>query len=125
MSNTKTNLSAVDLSATADGRKYYNNYVPETLDISSAVDTSIISAFERITGDTESAKALASAVIYTSKEQGLDPMTILDEFLKLTPGQLDAYLCAFLNLSRVGTSFLGIRTAPATNKYITRSIIKK
>lgn len=124
--STNTNLSTIDLSVNVtDGREYYNNYVPTSIDISSAVDTSIVSAFERITGDKDSAKSLASAVIYTSKEQGLDPMVTLDEFLKLTPGQLDAYLCAFLNQSRVGTSYLGIRTSPATNKYVTRSIIKK
>jgi hypothetical protein len=56
--------------------------------------------------------------------QNIDPMAILSQFENLPKGQLNAYLAAFLNISRAPTSSLGINTGTkATSTYITRSII--
>jgi len=117
-----TNISGVNLNTTTDADKYFNNFFKQTIDISPAQDDAIVSFFQSITDNKESATALASAVIYTSKQQQTDPMLILDEFKKLDKGQLDAYLCMFLNLNRIGTSLLGINTQPIKSKYVERSI---
>jgi len=57
-----------------------------------------------------------------AEKQGIDPMVTLDNFKRLPPGNLDEYTAAFLNLERVGTSFIGIRVAPVINKYVQRLI---
>jgi len=40
-----------------------------------------------VTGDVDSGKALAATVIYTALSQGLDPMSLVDEFKKLKSGR--------------------------------------
>lgn len=117
-----TNLTGINLDTTTDVDKYFNNFFKQTIDISPLQNDAIVSFFETVTDNRESAVALASAVIYTSKQQQADPMQILDEFKKLNKGQLNAYLCMFLNLNRIGTSLLGVNTTPVKSKYVERSI---
>ena len=120
-----TNLSSVNLNAIVEqnSNKYFNNFFEIPVEVSSNVDAAIIGFFERTTEDTESARQLASAVIYTSVRQGLNPMETLVEFQKVAPGELDAYTAMFLNFDRVGTSYLGLTNAPKINKYVQRSIL--
>jgi hypothetical protein len=122
--HTPTNLNAVDLNRLGgDGTKYFNNFFDIPITISSAADDAILSFFEKIADNKDSAVALSSAVIYTSKVQGIDPMAILDEFKKLSKDQLRPYIAYFLNLSRIGTSLIGVQTVPVRNKYVTRTIL--
>lgn len=125
MSTYKTNLSGINVNAfgARDVDQYFNNFFESTIQVSSNVDTSIIGYFETVTATKEAARALASAVIYTSLKQGLNPMNTLDEFKKLSPGEINAYLAMFLNFERKGTSYLGITNQPTINKYISRTII--
>lgn len=102
---------------------YFNNFFNSNYTISQNVDDTIIGYFQTITGDRESGITLASAVLYTAQTQGIDPMVIIDEFRKLKPNELTAYLTMFLNLNRVSTSLLGLSNSPQTNKYITRAIL--
>jgi len=119
-----TNLAQINLNAFAprDSNKYFNNFFEIPVEVSSNVDAAIIAYFEQIADNKESARALASAVIYTSVKQGLNPMETLKEFQRLPPGELDAYTAMFLNFERKGTSYLGISNQPQMNKYIQRSI---
>ena len=119
-----TNLSQINLNpfAPRDANKYFNNFFEIPVEVSSNVDAAIIAYFEQITDNKESARALASAVIYTSVKQGLNPMETLKEFQRLPEGELDAYTAMFLNFERKGTSYLGISNQPQMNKYIQRSI---
>lgn len=102
---------------------YFNNYFASTLDVAGNVNDSLIAFFERIADNRESAIALASAVVYTSQAQGTDPMEMLNEFANMEKNKLNAYLCMFLNLNRVGTSYLGINNQPMRNKYVQRTIL--
>ena len=93
-----------------------------------AIDTNTINPpevehFEQIADNKESARALASAVIYTAIKQGINPMSALDEFRKVPLGDLNTYTALFLNFERIGTSFLGIKNRPQTSKYVTRAIL--
>lgn len=119
------NLSAVQLNNSSNISTFYNNIVsgPE-LPISPNINSALIAEFEKITGNKQSALILASAVIFTCQQQRLDVMQTLDEFVKLgKTNSLNEYLCVFLNLSRIGTSYLGIKTTPSTNKYVNRTIL--
>ena len=83
----------------------------------------VVSYFEKVTANKESALALSSAVIYTARVQNMDVMAVLDEFKKLNKTQLTPYISYFLNLSRVGTSLIGVQNNPVKNKYVSRTII--
>jgi len=48
---------------------------------------------------------------------------LIDEFRKLKPNELNAYLTMFLNFNRASTSLLGLSNSPQTNKYIQRAIL--
>lgn len=119
-----TNLAQINLNALdpRDADKYFNNFFEIPVEVSSNVDAAIVAYFEQIADNKEAARALASAVIYTSVKQGLNPMETLKEFQKLPDGELDAYTAMFLNFERKGTSYLGISNQPQINKYVQRSI---
>lgn len=120
-----TNINQVDLNTRAAGNenKYFNNFFDIPIQVSSNINSAVITYFEQIADNKESAKALASAVIYTSLKQGIDPMRTLDEFKKMPVGELNDYLVMFLNLERKGTSYLGVVNAPKINKYVERTIL--
>jgi hypothetical protein len=122
--NHPTNLDRVNLDyiSSRDYQNYFNNFFEVPVQVSSNIDAAVISYFETVTDNKESAKAMASAVIYTSIKQGNNPMEILQEFQKLSVGQLNEFLVAFLNLERVGSSYIGLRVNPVTNKYVSRLI---
>lgn len=109
---------------TANAKNYFNNFFQDLGTISSGQSDAIQAFFEEVTsGDSQAASVLSSAVIYTSVAQGQNPMEVLTEFSKLPRGQLNDYLAMFLNLNRVGTSFLGINNQPMISKYVQRSIL--
>ena len=96
----------------------------QSFSVSQNVDDAIIGYFEKVTnGNKEAARIIASAVIFTSLAQKIDPMATLQHFTTLTEGELNAYLTMFLNLNRVGTSYLGISNQPITSKYVARTIL--
>lgn len=117
--NTVTNFQTTD----SKTQSFFNNYFRPDIDVSINANDAVFSNFEKITDNRESAMALASAVINTSKSQQLDLMEVLAEFNKMGKDQLNAYLCMFLNINRVNTSLLGINNQPIQNKYVRRSIL--
>jgi hypothetical protein len=120
-----TNIDSVNVNPLnpRDSDKYFNNFFDIPPVVSSNIDAAILGYFEKIATSKTSARALASAVIYTSAKQGINPMQTLDEFKKLPDGDLSAYAALFLNLERVGTSYLAVSNQPQLNKYIKRSIL--
>jgi hypothetical protein len=124
--NYPTNYSPVNvnpLTPTIDQSKYFNNYFKSEITVNSDANGTIISFFEKFTGNKIAAQALASAVIYTAASRGLNPMDVLLEFKNLPTSKLNSYLTMFLNSERVGTSYLGITNAPVANKYVYRAIL--
>lgn len=121
-----SNISTVDISVNKNtpAGKYFNNYFINPGNISSDQNTAITAFFETITdGNRQSAAVLSSTVVYTAMAQGIDPMSILEQFRNLNKGELNLYLAMFLNLNRVGTSLVGLNNQPVQNKYITRTIL--
>lgn len=115
------NLGAVNTNDKST-KNYFNNFYLPGINVSQNVNDAVVGYFLQVAENEAGAKALASAVILTSVSQGVDPMTTLDEFRKIPAGNLSTYLSMFLNLNRVGTSFLGINNAPRTTKYVERMI---
>jgi hypothetical protein len=104
--------------------RYFNNYFIQPGNISSNQNDAVTAFFEQQTnGNKQSAAILSSTVIYTAMAQGIDPMSIVQQFQSLKPGEINLYLAMFLNLNRVGTSLVGINNSPVQNKYVTRTIL--
>jgi hypothetical protein len=121
--STATNLQGPDLSVGQnDPAKFFNNFFALNFTVGPDNDA-IVAYFEQYTGTVAAGKALAAAVLYTAQSQNINPMQVLADFQKLTPGQLNSYLAAFLNFNRVPTSIIGIKSQSSTNPYVERSII--
>jgi hypothetical protein len=103
--------------------KYYNNTGIPPVTVSQNISDAVLGYFETVTGDASSAATLASAVIYTSIMQRVDPMRTIAEFKSLPTGQLNQYLAVFLNFSRIGTSFIGVNNKTHVDQYLARSIL--
>lgn len=114
------NLAAINLrDANANPT---NNAIPGAT-ITANTEAAVVSYFQDLTGNPDSGQLLASSIIFTSAMQGIDPIGLVQEFKNLPPGQLNAYLVAFLNINRVSTSLLGVQNQPKVSKYVQRSII--
>lgn len=117
-----SNINSINTNTKASTTKYFNNITLPPFVVSTNVNDALIGYFEQIADNKNAARALASAVILTAVNQGIDPMETLSEFSKLSAGQLTSYTIMFLNLSRKGTSYLGINNAPIPSKYVTHMI---
>jgi len=121
-----SNTSAVNIAANAStpAGQYFNNYFIQPGNITSNQNDAVTAFFEKQTGgNKQSAAVLASTVIYTAMAQGIDPMSIVQQFQSLKSGEINLYLAMFLNLNRVGTSMVGVNNSPVQNKYVTRTIL--
>ncbi len=124
MSQTNTNnIGTINANSNASTKNFFNNTNLPPISVSQNVDDAVIAYFQQITDNKDSARALAAAVILTSVSQGIDPMETLQEFMKMDKSRLNSYLTMFLNLNRVGTSYLGITNQPTASKYVSRMIL--
>ena len=104
--------------------EFFNNYfLEDNTNISQNTNDTVIAFFQKYTGNKDTGNTLAASVVYTANTQQLDPLALVEEFRKLTPNELNAYLTMFLNFNRAGTSLLGISNQPQTNKYVQRAIL--
>jgi hypothetical protein len=124
-SSTATNLTGPDLATTTatTTQQYFNNFYSAPFNVSANTNDAITAFFEEYSPNATAARNLAGAVIYTAIAQNLDPLKILSDFESLPRGQLNNYLVAFLNSTRVPTSVLGINNGTKTSPYITRTIL--
>ncbi len=123
---TATNITGPDLSATTatnNAPQYFNNFYAIPFNISANANDAIVAFFEKYAENPQTAKSLAAAVLYTAFSQNINPLSILSEFEKLPKGKVNEYLAAFLNISRVPTSLIGIKTGTRTSPYVARTIL--
>lgn len=118
--NLTTTSTQTDINSSADD--FFNNFFQPNFSISPNLNEAIIGFFETITENKESARILASAVVYTSLAQRTNPMDFVNKFKHMNNVDIINYVSMFLNLNRVGTSFLGVNNQPKPGKYIARTI---
>lgn len=118
------NLDKVSVPSRLDNSAsvFFNNYLQPGFTLSSQVNDYIIGHFEKITENRSSAEIMASAVIYTSLAQKIDPLSIIEKMQTMERDDVSAYISMFLNLNRVGSSYLGTHKSPNVNKYVKRGI---
>lgn len=124
MSTAPSNISAPKLGVSQPNtQEFFNNFFTKEYNISPDANDAVVTFFEQLTDNKESAQALSAAVIYTCLTQEIDPMSILRQFSGLSKGEIDAYLAMFLNLNRIPSSLLGVTNTPVTNKYVARTFL--
>lgn len=58
-------------------QRFFNNFYTQQPSISPENYDAVLGYFESITGAVDTGKTLASAIIYTALQQGIDPMSII------------------------------------------------
>lgn len=118
--NLSTTSFKTDL--TSEASDYFNNYYTTLPDVTSDIDDTIIGFFENITGNSQSARIMASAFLFTTLAQQMDPMVMLDQMRTMSMEEKNKFLNMYLNLNRVGTSYLGNRGQRQNNRYLERML---
>jgi hypothetical protein len=116
------NKTSVRTDLTTNSATFFNNYYQPGFVVSGSANELVIGYFEKITNNRASAELLASSVIYTSMVQNSDPLQVVERLKNLEDREALAYITMFLNLNRVGSSFLGLHNKPRTSKYVSRLI---
>jgi len=83
---------------------FFNNFFKSDLTVTQNVDDAVIGYFQTITGERESARVLASAVLFTALNQGLDPMSVIDELRRLSQANLKNQPTQITYTERVSTA---------------------
>lgn len=63
---------------------YFNNFYEPKTNTSPMINDAVVAYFQKITGNAETGKNLASAVIFTALQQNMDPMEIIDQLSTLS-----------------------------------------
>jgi hypothetical protein len=63
---------------------YFNNFYNQGINTSPMINDAVVAYFQNITGDAETGKNLASAIIFTALQQNIDPMSVISELKKLS-----------------------------------------
>lgn len=118
-----SNLNEISLDTGRDTDQYFTNLISEAVTISIPEDHAITAFFEKRTGSKIAARGMAAAFIISCRSRNIEPMQALDSLRKTDIGSLDVYTATILNLTRVGTSMLGVVNRPSVSPYTTRSIV--
>lgn len=121
--NKLSNFDDIDLNTQNNTSGFFNNFFDQELLITVEADQAITAFFEKRTKNKTSAKIQAGALVLTCSSRGLDPLLVLDKIKSIDVLNIDAYMALIFNLSRAGTSKLGVITSPQISKYITRAIL--
>lgn len=71
-----------------DTTNYFNNFYNNPTNTSPMINDAVIAYFQNITGNAETGKNLAAAVIFTALQQGIDPMSVVDQLQTLSKKNL-------------------------------------
>ena len=82
MSTTSGNLPTNDgLNST---QQYFNNFYVQQPNVGPAENDAVVAYFQMITGDKETGKTLANAVVYTCIQQNLNPVDVVEQLKKFS-----------------------------------------
>jgi len=124
-----TNLPSQNLSTdpvqTAENktRTHFNGFYEPSIAVDGSVWDIVYAFFLKTTGHSESAQAMAEAVLESANSQGLNPLDLIRDLGQFSGLELDQAICMYLNDTRRGTSLLGVSVQRIPNKHISRNII--
>ena len=62
---------------------YFNNFYDLPQTTSPMINDAVVAFFQKITNNADTGRNLAAAVIYTALQQGIDPMSVVDQLKAL------------------------------------------
>jgi hypothetical protein len=65
-------------------QQYFNNFYVQPSNVGPGENDAVIAYFQMITGDKETGKTLAGAVTYTCIQQGLEPVSVVEQLKKFS-----------------------------------------
>jgi len=65
-------------------QQYFNNFYVQRSNVGPAENDAVVAYFQLITGDKETGKTLAGAVIYTCIQQNLNPVDVVEQLKKFS-----------------------------------------
>lgn len=65
-------------------QQYFNNFFTQKPQVGPGENDAVVAYFQMITGDKETGKTLAGAVVYTCIQQNLDPMDVVEQLKKFS-----------------------------------------
>jgi hypothetical protein len=71
-----------------DTTNYFNNFYDNGTNTSPMINDAVVAYFQNITGNADTGKNLAAAVIYTALQQSIDPMSVIDQLQALSKKNL-------------------------------------
>ena len=82
MSVTSGNLPTEN--GTNSTQQYFNNFYIQQPVVGPSENDAVVAYFQMITGDRETGKTLAGAVVYTCIQQSLDPVAVVEQLKKFS-----------------------------------------
>ena len=82
MSTTSGNLPTGN--GLTNTQQYFNNFYVQQSSIGPSENDAVVAYFQMITGDKETGKTLADAVVYTCIQQNLNPVDVVEELKKFS-----------------------------------------
>lgn len=118
-------LSNLPLSKEADNTtlKAIDSYFSAPIEIDSSVLAAMKAFFTSRGFQQVSAESIATIIIVQSKQDGYNPMEILDTLKGLSSADLSGIVAEILNYNRLKTSSLGYANPFTTNPEVARNII--
>lgn len=65
-------------------QQYFNNFYVQQSNVGPGENDAVVAYFQMITGDKETGKTLASAVVYTCLQQSLNPVDVVEQLKKFS-----------------------------------------
>jgi hypothetical protein len=82
MSLTSANLPSND--GLNSSQQFFNNFYLQQPTVGSSQNDAVVAYFQMITGDKETGRTVAGAVIYTCAQQNLDPLAVIEQLKKFS-----------------------------------------
>lgn len=82
MSTTSGNIPTGN--GTNSTQQYFNNFYVQQSNVGPSENDAVVAYFQLITGDKETGKTLANAVIYTCIQQSLNPVDVVEQLKKFS-----------------------------------------
>lgn len=121
MSNTYSNLPTTsETNATVQA---FDNYYSQPIELNATVLAAMKGYFTNRGFDEAAAESIAVIITKQAKQDGYNPMQILDTLKGLTDVDLSGLVSEILNYNRFKTSSLGYAKTFQTNPEISRNII--
>lgn len=65
-------------------QQYFNNFYTQQPNVGPSENDAVVAYFQMITGDKETGKTLAGAVVYTCIQQNLEPLAVVEQLKKFS-----------------------------------------